>query len=100
MLDEAVQTTHPDLEANIWSNPSNPGEHGYNFWDNRAELDWRTATREDGDWIYADHGTHVAGVIAAVNNNSRGVSGIAGGRSTRKGVKIMSCQIMGYSGGS
>lgn len=100
VLDEAVQTTHPDLEANIWSNPSNPGEHGYNFWDNRAELDWRTATREDGDWIYADHGTHVAGVIAAVNNNSRGVSGIAGGRSTRKGVKIMSCQIMGYSDGN
>lgn len=100
VLDEAVQTTHPDLEANIWTNPSNAREHGYNFWDNRAELDWRTATQEDGKWVYADHGTHVAGVIAAVNNNSRGVSGIAGGRSTRKGVKIMSCQIMGYSNGS
>ena len=99
VIDEPVQTTHPDLKANIWSNPSNPDEHGYNFWDDKAELDWRTATQEDGQWVYADHGTHVAGVIAAVNNNSRGVCGIAGGRSGRGGVKIMSCQIMGYSNG-
>lgn len=99
VIDEPVQTTHPDLRANIWSNPSNPDEHGYNFWDNKAELDWQTAAQVEGDWVYADHGTHVAGVIAAVNNNSRGVCGIAGGRSGRGGVKIMSCQIMGYSDG-
>lgn len=99
VIDEPVQTTHPDLKANIWSHPLRPNEHGYNFWDNKAELDWRTATQEQGEWIYADHGTHVAGVIAAVNNNSRGVCGIAGGRSGRGGVKIMSCQIMGYSDG-
>lgn len=99
VIDEPVQTTHPDLRANIWSNPSNPDEHGYNFWDNKAELDWVSATQEQGQWVYADHGTHVAGVIAAVNNNSRGVCGIAGGRSGRGGVKIMSCQIMGYSDG-
>ncbi len=100
VFDEPVQTTHPDLAANIWSNPSNPQEHGYNFWDNKADLDWRSAAQdEDGRWSYADHGTHVAGVIAAVNNNSRGVCGIAGGRSGKGGVKIMSCQIMGYSDG-
>ena len=99
VIDEPVQTTHPDLKANIWTNPSNPEEHGYNFWDNKSELDWTTASQEDGNWVYADHGTHVAGIIAAVNNNSRGVCGIAGGRSGRGGVKIMSCQIMGYSDG-
>lgn len=37
------------------------------------------------------------GVIAAVNNNGRGVCGIAGGRSNSGGVRIMSCQIMGNS---
>ena len=99
VIDEPVQTTHPDLKANIWSNPSNPEEHGYNFWDNKAELDWLTSGVEDGWPVYADHGTHVAGTIAAVNNNSRGVCGIAGGRSGRGGVKIMSCQVMGYSDG-
>ena len=99
VLDEPVQTTHPDLAANIWSNPSKPQEHGYNFWDNTAELDWRSAMHDEDGWTYADHGTHVAGVIAAVNNNSRGVCGIAGGRSGKGGVKIMSCQIMGYGDG-
>lgn len=42
-----------------------------------------------------DHGTHVAGTVAAVNNNGIGVSGIAGGdyRKGMKGVGLLSCQI-------
>ena len=101
VIDEPVQTDHPDLKANIWSNPKNSQEHGFNFWDNSSVLDWKTpAKEEDGTESYADHGTHVAGVIAAVNNNGRGVCGIAGGRSNQGGVKIMSCQIMGNSEGA
>lgn len=39
------------------------------------------------------HGTHVAGTIAAINNNKIGVSGIAGGNDGTGGVRILSCGI-------
>lgn len=63
--------------------------HGYNFVDNQK------LTKAD------DHGTHVAGTVAAVNNNATGVCGVAGGSGKNDGVKIMSCQIFrGEEGGS
>lgn len=47
-----------------------------------------------------DHGTHVAGTIAAVSNNGKGVAGIAGGDKAKgvSGVKLMSSQIFGADG--
>lgn len=97
VFDLPVQTTHPDLEENIWTNTIDPqkGLHGRNFYGNSRDLDWKSVYRKGGYITYADHGTHVAGTIAAVNDNRIGVSGIAGGRGGN-GVKIMSCQIMGY----
>jgi len=47
-----------------------------------------------------DHGTHVAGTVAAVNNNGAGVSGIAGGSGSNDGVRLMSCQVFTPAGGS
>lgn len=108
VLDEPVQSTHADLKENMWVNPKpgykvggqtfNNDIHGFNFWNNTDRLDWVTAAYDEDYkmWVYADHGSHVAGTIAAVNNNGKGVCGIAGGNSaTGNGVKIMSCQIMG-----
>ena len=79
VVDEGVQYTHPDLAANMWSGI------GRNFC--RATTDPAKITWGRG------HGTHVAGTIAAVNNNGIGISGIAGGTGSGDGVKIMSCQI-------
>lgn len=79
VVDEGVQYNHPDLAANMWSGI------GRNFC--RATTDPAKITWGRG------HGTHVAGTIAAVNNNGIGISGIAGGTGSGDGVKIMSCQI-------
>jgi hypothetical protein len=73
-LDSGVQFTHPDLAANIWSNPGGiggcpAGTHGYD-----AVSD--TCYPQDEDTSYGGHGTHVAGIIGAVGNNGAGVAGL------------------------
>ena len=95
VVDEGVDYTHPDLSANMWTNP-NPTKndlHGYNFVKDNGSVSWLVK----GD---TGHGTHVAGIIAAVNNNGVGVSSVAGGTGKGDGVRIMSCQIFsGEDGG-
>ena len=102
VMDEGVMWEHPDLNANMWVNEdevyasSNDNDcngfkgdrYGYNFATDRGYIS-TTSTNATG------HGTHVAGTIAAVNNNGIGVSGIAGGdaEAGKGGVRIMSLQI-------
>lgn len=100
VMDEAVMWSHPDLADNIWINEGeelNAGvdadgngyiddKYGYNFVRNTPITSW-TSNGSTG------HGTHVAGTIAAVNDNGIGVAGIAGGGNGQKGVKIMTLQL-------
>jgi subtilisin family serine protease len=78
ILDTGIDFNHPDLAANVFTAPRQfsvtinsltltcqPGTHGYNALNNScAPLD------DNG------HGTHVAGIIGAVGNNSVGVTGV------------------------
>ena len=100
VLDEGVDVTHPDLKASMWvnegeiwgSHEDNDGNgyagdvHGYNFV-GKSGLISVSSLYDTG------HGSHVAGVIAAVNDNGEGISSIAGGTESAPGVRIMSCQI-------
>ena len=75
IVDDGIQFNHPDLEENMWE------DIGFNFVDNNANV------------IPGDHGTHVAGTVAAVSNNGVGVAGVAGGSGIGDGVRLMSAQV-------
>ncbi len=94
VVDGGIDYTHPDLADNMWINPNESSDntdddnngynddiYGYNFVDTTGTI------------VPQDHGTHVAGIIGARNNNTTGVCGIAGGDDTHVGVKLMSCQV-------
>ena len=105
IFDQGVAVGHPDLKANLWVNPGENSSvnavdddsngyvddiNGYNFAENKGRPSAKYG---------ADHGTHIAGTIAAVNNNGEGISSIAGGTGNGDGVRIMSCQIFDGDGG-
>ena len=78
VVDNGIDLSHPDLAGVVLDG----GENGSrNFVDN------------DYNIIASDHGTHVAGLIGAINNNGLESCGVAGGLDGKGGVKLMSCQI-------
>ena len=101
VLDTGI-TSHSDLSANILP--------GYDFIIDTAvsnDGNGRDSDPSDpGDWVSANqcggthaaqgsswHGTHVAGTIAAVTNNAKGVAGVA------YGAKIVPVRVLGTCGG-
>ena len=81
VMDQGVDLNHEDLAENVLAGGPNGSKNFYT----------------GGYVIDADpHGTHVAGTIAALNNNGKGGCGIAGGDAAKgiAGVKIMSCEML------
>ena len=107
VVDGGVDYTHEDLQANIWTNPGEiPGDgidnddngfiddmYGFNFVVD-AGINTDNPPYGPGPVTPEEHGTHVAGTIAAATNNGTGVAGIAGGDGASGGARIMSCQTM------
>ncbi|MCA9797783.1 MAG: S8 family serine peptidase, partial [Candidatus Eremiobacteraeota bacterium] len=95
VIDTGIDYNHPDLAANMWTNPGEiPGDgidndgngviddvHGYN------------AIGENGDPMDGvGHGTHCAGTIGAVGNNGVGVVGV------NQNANIMAVKIFNDEG--
>jgi subtilisin family serine protease len=84
IVDEGVDIAHPDLTANIWTNPD-PGSipgisgdlHGYDF------------VAGSGTIPANQHATHVAGTVGATGDNGTGVVGV------NWAVRLMSLRTLG-----
>ena len=110
VIDTGIDYRHPDLKDHMWKNSGeipndgidNDGNgyiddiYGWDYYndDNTVcHYEYNSISRsylhsrEDND----DHGTHVAGIIAAVQNNRTGIAGIA----SNTNVRLMSLKIHG-----
>lgn len=84
VIDTGVDYTHEDLRGNIWTNVNEiPGngidDDGNGYVDDIHGYDFASDNKggNDSDPMDIDnHGTHVAGTIAAVGNNGIGVTGV------------------------
>lgn len=107
--DMGVDYNHEDLYDNMWRNEAEinglPGEDDDNngFVDDFYGYSFMTTDGQHaiGKIEPGDHGTHVAGTVAAVNNNGIGVCGVAGGNGTPgSGVRMMSTQTLDGKNGA
>ena len=97
VMDSGIQTNHEDLIDNIWVNTGEIVGDGIDN-DGNGYIDdiygWNCGD-SNGDVSYVDeHGVHVAGIVSAATNNSKGVASVA------RNAKIASIKIFNSSGKS
>ena len=99
VVDSGVDIDHEDLKAVIWTNkkeiPNNGKDDDKNgYIDDVYGWDFANGDNSVFDGTMDDHGTHVAGTIGGVGNNSVGVVGVC------HQVKLMDAKFLGAQGGT
>jgi thermitase len=98
LVDTGVDYTHPDLVANIWTNPGEIAGNGIDD-DGNGYVDdvrgWNFVSKNNNPMDDNGHGTHCAGTIAAVGNNGIGVTGVTWNTKIMP-LKFLDSQGSGY----
>ena len=104
VVDTGVDLTHPDLAANLvpgatfWDCPTDDVANtipcGDGSWDDPDKPNTTGDTTPPGQEVLSDHGTHVAGTVAAIDDNGIGVYGAA------PNAKIMPVRVLDDNGGA
>jgi subtilisin family serine protease len=80
LVDTGADLNHPDLAANIWTNPGEIPDNGIDD-DGNLFIDdvhgWDFSDLDNDPQDGSGHGSHVAGIIGAVGDNTRGIAGVA-----------------------
>ncbi len=96
VVDTGVDYYHPDLSSNIWTNMGETNCTDGVDNDGNGYIDdcrgWDFIGNDNDPMDYDGHGTHVAGTIAAVGNNSSGATGVMWN------AQIMPLRFLGVSG--
>jgi subtilisin family serine protease len=98
IVDEGVDFNHPDLAANMWTNPFDaPGDgidnDGNGYVDDVRGWDFYSNDASVYDGSGDDHGTHVAGTVGGVGGNGTGVAGVSWN------VTMIPTKFLGTDGG-
>ncbi|MBP7140464.1 MAG: S8 family serine peptidase [Opitutaceae bacterium] len=100
VIDSGVRATHEDIAGNLWKNSreiagNGRDDDGNGYVDDVNGINSMVASGSSGSGTPTDdngHGTHVAGIVGAVGNNGRGISGVAWQ------VQIMALKFLGSDG--
>jgi serine protease len=94
-IDTGMDYNHPDLAANVWTNPGEIAGNSIDD-DGNGYVDdvhgWDFANNDNDPFDGNGHGTHTAGTIGAVGNNGVGVAGV------NWNVKLMPLKFLSDSG--
>ena len=79
IIDTGTQWSHPDLDANIWTNPGEIAGNGVDD-DGNGYVDdvrgWDFYSNDNNPDDTEGHGSHTAGTVGAEGNNGVGVCGV------------------------
>lgn len=100
VVDTGIDWSHEDLKDSIWQNTNevagnNKDDDGNGFVDDVRGWDFNGADNDPMDETSSrnpGHGTHCAGIVGAIGNNSVGISGMA------QKVSLMPVRFLGADG--